>query len=236
VRPAAAGDRDVERRLRTLASACAAPAAAALVAVGTIVWMAAFGAGSGGFYGPGSAGGPGTSGNPGGIGGPGNLGSPGDWQASPPSGSFLVALGAMLLVLLASAAHGRILRRQGAGSGPAGGDTPATGGNGEAEAETGDGARPSWPSPRPAAWVAERLSAYSWATGVAFAMLGAAVVLGAGLALGGGAPFYGLVICLASLAVMAARWPRRATFDLSLISGRRPAASEETGDGTGPGP
>ncbi len=203
------------------------------MAVGTIVWMAAFGAGSGGPYGPGS---PVGAGGPGGAGNPGNLGSPGDWQASPPSGSFLVALGAMLLVLLASAAHGRILRRQGAGSGRAGGDTPATGGDGEAEAETGDEARSSWPSPRPAAWVAERLSAYSWATGVAFAMLGAAVVLGAGLALGGRAPFYGLVICLASLAVMAARWPRRATFDLALIAGRRPDTSEETRDGTGPGP
>jgi hypothetical protein len=183
--PAAAGDREVERRLRALASACAAPAAAALVASGMVGWMAA-------------RGGSGAAVDLGNLRNPGN--SP-DWQASPPFDSFLIALGAMLLVLLASAVHGRILRRQGSGRAPA-----------------------------------ERLRAYSWATGVAFAMLAAAVALGAALALGGRAPFYGLVICLASLAVMAARWPRRATFDLVLSSGGWPDAPRETTDGPRPGP
>jgi hypothetical protein len=209
---AAAGDRDVERRLRTLASACAAPAAAALVAAGTIGWMAMRGAGSGGI---------------GDTSGPGN---PGNWQASPPSGSFLAAVGAMLLVLLASAAHGRILRRPGSDGSDGFGGSDGLDGSDRSDGSAGSDRA------GPAVWVAERLSAYSWATGVAFAMLAAAVALGAALALGGKAPFYGLVICLASLAVMAARWPRRATFDLALTRASRQEMPAETTDGTRPGP
>ena len=53
------------------------------------------------------------------------------------------------------------------------------------------------------------LGVYSRATAVHFAMLAVAVALGGMVALRGRAPFYGLVICLASLLSMAARWPRR---------------------------
>jgi hypothetical protein len=224
--PAAAGDRDVERRLRTLASACAAPAAAALVTAGTVGWMALRGGGSGG------AGGASAAGDP---------GNPASWEASPPFACFLVALGAMLLVLLASAVHGRILRREASGRAvAAAGEAPAGDEHHQAGAESGDEGRLIRPRRRPAGWLAERLSAYSWATAAAFAMLAAAVALGAALAFGGGAPLYGLVICLASLAVMGARWPRRGTFDLALGAAggwqdAAPSATVETSDGPGPG-
>jgi hypothetical protein len=112
----------------------------------------------------------------------------GDLLVSPPFESFLIAFGAMLLVLLASAVHGRILRRQAA-----------------AELE----------EPEPAA-AAARLRAYSWATGASFGMLTVAAALGAMVASAGKAPFYGLIICIAALLAMAARWPRRSGFDLAL--------------------
>jgi hypothetical protein len=74
------------------------------------------------------------------------------------------------------------------------------------------------------AWAAERLRAYSWATGILFAMLGVAAGLGVSVAFAGQAPFYGLVICLASLVGMAARWPRRSAFEVALEAERRPPA------------
>jgi hypothetical protein len=210
--PPAAGEHEVERRLRSLGSACAVPAAAALVVAVTIVWMAAARGGSAG-----------DPGRHGGLGSPGDFGG---WLAAPPSSdAFLVALGAMLLVLLASAVHGRILRRQETEQLPAGD------GLGETEAPP-----PAWQPSRSPAWIAKRLRAYSQATWAAFAMLAAAVALGAALALGGRAPFYGLVICLASLAVMGARWPRRATFDLALGPPREHDEPQETGDGARPVP
>lgn len=117
----------------------------------------------------------------------------GDLLASPPFESFLIAFGAMLLVLLASAVHGRILRRQTAAEleEPEEADDP-----GKAEAA--------------------RLRAYSWATGASFGMLAVAAALGAMVASAGKAPFYGLVICIAALFAMAARWPRRSGFDMAL--------------------
>ena len=117
----------------------------------------------------------------------------GDLLASPPFESFLIAFGAMLLVLLASAVHGRILRRQTAAEleEPEEADDP-----GKAEAA--------------------RLRAYSWATGASFGMLAVAAALGAMVASAGEAPFYGLVICIAALFAMAARWPRRSGFDMAL--------------------
>jgi hypothetical protein len=189
----------------------------------------------------------GGAGGAGGASAAGDPGNPASWEASPPFASFLVALGAMLLVLLASAVHGRILRREAAASGRAteasdAGETLPADERGEAGAESGDEGRLVRPRRRPAGWLAERLSAYSWATAAAFAMLAAAVALGAALAFGGGAPLYGLVICLASLAVMGARWPRRGTFDLALGAGGGPDAAppataeiSETSDGPGPG-
>jgi len=127
----------------------------------------------------------------------------GDLMESPPFDSFLVAAGAMLLVLLASAAHGRILRRQAAA------EPEESEAAGEAEALA------------PAA----RLRAYSWATGASFGMLTAAAALGAVVAITGKAPFYGLVICIAALFSMLARWPRRSGFDLALSSDRPDAVS-----------
>jgi hypothetical protein len=129
----------------------------------------------------------------------------GDLMESPPFDSFLVAAGAMLLVLLASAAYGRILRRQAAA------EPEESEEAGEAEA----------PAPAPAA----RLRAYSWATGASFGMLTAAAALGAVVAIAGRAPFYGLVICIAALFSMTARWPRRSGFDLALSSERPDAVS-----------
>jgi hypothetical protein len=135
----------------------------------------------------------------------------GDLMESPPVDSFLVALGAMLLVLLASAVYGRILRRL-ATSEP------------EEAAELEEAAEAEEPEARerPAA---ARLRAYSWATGASFGMLTVAAALGAMVASAGKAPLYGLVICIAALFSMAARWPRRSGFDLTLRSDREDAVS-----------
>jgi hypothetical protein len=182
--PAGTAARDeaaVERRLRRLGSRCAVPAAAALVAAGTIGWMAGRG------------------------------GAP-DWMASPPADSFLIALAGLLLVLLSSGVYGRILRRDAA-----------------PELEPDDGAAEERRRP-PLAWAEERLSAYSRATGIAFAMLTVAAGVGALVAIAGKAPLYGLVICLASLLSMAARWPRRSGFDLALEAEAPPPPA---GPGTG---
>jgi hypothetical protein len=122
----------------------------------------------------------------------------GDLMESPPFDSFLVALCAMLLVLLASAVYGRILRRQAAA---------------ELEEAAAEEA------------VAARLRAYTWATGVSFGMLLVAAALGAGVASAGKAPLYGVVICIAALFSMAARWPRRSGFDLALRSDREDGVS-----------
>ena len=137
----------------------------------------------------------------------------GDLLASPPFASFLVAFGAMLLVLLASAVHGRILRRQVAAEleeREAAEDREAAEGPQAEEKLAAENVEP----PRTPA--AARLRAYSWATGASFGMLAAAAALGAMVASAGKAPFYGLVICIAALFAMAARWPRRSGFDMAL--------------------
>jgi len=118
-------------------------------------------------------------------------------------------------VLLAGAVHGRIMR-------PAEPDESESESDGERDADAdaeAPGEAPAAP-PEAGAWAAARLHAYSWATGVSFAMLAAAAALGAAVAAAGRAPFYGLVICIASLLAMAARWPRRSGFDLALRSDR----------------
>lgn len=130
----------------------------------------------------------------------------GDLLESPPTDSFLISFAAMLLVLLASAVHARLLRR------------PASDERGDPEPEEeAVGASPE--REREAvgeAAVASRLRAFSWATGVAFAMLAAAAAAGAVVASAGKAPFYGLVICAATLFAMLARWPRRSAFEMTL--------------------
>jgi hypothetical protein len=139
-----------------------------------------------------------------------------DLMTSPPGDSFLIALGAMLLVLLASAVHRRILRPRLMAA------TEDDPGAPEAPAD-------SAPSRPPAA---ARLRAYSWATGVTFGMLAAAAALGALAASAGKALLYGLVICLATLIAMAGWWPRRSGVDLALSGGSEPP--DESGDRSGP--
>ncbi|HEY6320237.1 MAG TPA: hypothetical protein VJA16_01630 [Thermoanaerobaculia bacterium] len=141
----------------------------------------------------------------------------GDLMESPPIDSFLVALGAMLLVLLASAVYGRILRRQAAAEL-----------EDSAEAEevaAAEDAAAAEAAAAPERLAAARLRAYSWATGASFGMLAVAAVLAAIVAMTGRAPLYGLVICIAALFSMAGRWPRRSGFDLALRSDREDAVS-----------
>jgi hypothetical protein len=117
------------------------------------------------------------------------------WLGSPSGESFLMAVGALLLVILSSAARARVLRDA----------------REERSDEAGDGGGPAGPD----GW-AGWLRVYSRATGISFAMLGAAVALGGMAALRGRAPFYGLVICLASLLAMIVRWPRRSGFEVAM--------------------
>lgn len=158
----------------------------------------------------------------------------GGLMESPPFDSFLVAFGAMLLVLLASAVYGRILRRQAAAEleeAAAAEEAPSTqeaaGANDADDAEDAVEAEAAAEAEEAAARerAAARLRAYSWATGVSFGMLAVAAALGAGVASAGKAPLYGLVICIVALFSMAARWPRRSGFDLALKSDREDAVS-----------
>ncbi len=152
----------------------------------------------------------------------------------------MIAFGAMVLVLLSSAVHGRILRLPMPREEPAGaaaggetverlaGETAQAAGGETVEAageEGGSGTGDDWDAERRRrrAWSAGRLRAYSWAIGIGFAMLGVAAALGATVAIAGRAPFYGLVVCLASLLGMAARWPRRSAFEVALEAERGPA-------------
>jgi hypothetical protein len=141
----------------------------------------------------------------------------------PPAGSFLLALGALLMVLLSSGVHRRILRR--AVDAAAGEETV-----GEAQGLAGPGVAELAAARGGVAGERGLLAAYTWATGVSFGMLGVAVVAGALVGLGGGAPFYGLVICLASLLAMVVRWPRRGHFDVALERDSL-AAGEQQGPG-----
>jgi hypothetical protein len=234
--PAAAGDESggengedgaVARRLRVLGSACAALLVAVLATVAAIGWSAAR---------PGA----------------------GDLMESPPADSFLVAVGAMLLVLLASAAYGRILRRQAAAEleesvkaeEPEAREKLAAARKEPEEREELVAARKEpeeWEEEAQEKLAAEMgepeereeptegrrqrvapaaaLRAYSWATGASFGMLAMAAALGAMVASTGKAPFYGLVICIAALFSMVARWPRRSGFDLALRSDHTDAVS-----------
>jgi hypothetical protein len=204
--PAAAGDENggesgedgaVARRLRVLGAVCALLLVAVLATAAAIGWSAAR---------PGA----------------------GDLMESPPIDSFLVALGAMLLVLLASAVYGRLLRRQATSEVEEAAELEeAAEAEGAVEAEESAEAEEAVAAEEPEARerpAAARLRAYSWATGASFGMLTVAAALGAMVASTGKAPLYGLVICIAALFSMAARWPRRSGFDLTLRSdmGRRP--------------
>jgi hypothetical protein len=132
-----------------------------------------------------------------------------DFMASPPGDSFLAALCAMVLVLLASAAHGRILRRQAAAEIDDAAEMDGV--------DDPDGAATAGrPRPPAAAVTASRLSAYTWATGAWFGMLAVAAALGAVAAAGGRAPLYGLVVSVAVLFAMVARWPRRSGFEMAF--------------------
>src|SRR5258708_734066 len=137
-------------------------------------------------------------------------------MTSPPADSFLIAVGAMLLALLASAVHRRILRQPASDLD----DDPA----GEPDGDRGgepDG-EPNAPAHRrpPRAAAAVRARAHYLATAGSLGMLAAAAARGAVVALGGRALFYGLVICLAALIGMVARWPRRSGFDLFDVADR----------------
>jgi hypothetical protein len=183
------GQEAVEERLRRLSSACAVPAAAAVVTVGALGWAAERDGGAA-------------------------------LLVQPPAGSFLIALGALLMVLLSSGVRRRILERAvdaAAGEEPGGGarEMPDPG---AADPAVARGGAPGEAGER------ALLGAYSRATGVSFGMLGVAVVAGALVGLAGGAPFYGLVICMASLLAMVVRWPRRGSFDVALE--REPPAPE----------
>jgi hypothetical protein len=235
--PAAkAGEDDVERRLRALGSSCAVPAAAVLVTSGVVGWKA--------------------------VGA-----SAADWMNSAPGGSFLAAVCGMLLVLLASAAYGRILRRQADLEAEAAADLEGAGEARDVEAVVGEGgampsaaaaaaaavaaaaeaaaepaavaaapaaaapaaaapaaAAPAAASPEAAAALA-RLRAFSWATGTCFGMLAVAAVLGALAADGGKAPLLGVVVCVAVVFAMRARWPTRGAFESAF-----PATGQDGGE------
>jgi len=240
--PAAkAGENDVERRLRALGSSCAVPAAAVLVTSGVVGWKA--------------------------VGA-----SAADWMNSAPGGSFLAAVCGMLLVLLASAAYGRILRRQADLEAEEAADLEGAGEARDVEAVVGEGgampsaaaaaaaavaaaaeaaaepaavaaapaaaapaaaapaaaapaaAAPAAASPEAAAALA-RLRAFSWATGTCFGMLAVAAVLGALAADGGKAPLLGVVVCVAVVFAMRARWPTRGAFESAF-----PATGQDGGE------
>jgi hypothetical protein len=103
---------------------------------------------------------------------------------TPTTVGFALAVGALVLVLLASAARAGILRR--------------------AREREADGEPPSG-SPI----LAVRFAVFERATLVCFAMLAVAAGCGLVAALAGRAPFYGLTVGAASTLGMAVRWPRR---------------------------
>lgn len=133
------------------------------------------------------------------------------WMESPETTPFGLAFGAMLLILLASAARRSVLRRALAGWEEA--DPP----DDASVAPAGSGAR---------AGVA--LAAYRRSIRASFAMLAAAAALGLTAALLSRTPFYGTVICATSGLVMAAIWPRRAPLAewLDSFAGPDPSAPE----------
>jgi hypothetical protein len=211
---APAEEDEVDARLRRLGAICAPLAAAVVVAVGAIVWVAERDEVSG-------------------------------WVTSPPANSFLVALGAMLLILLSSAAHTRLLRRDvDLDADEAAGDADELAGEADEAAReaaddvAGEAAGEAVAVPPPAvartaraARSAELLQAFWRATLVSFAMQALAAALGVAVALGGNAPFYGLVICLAALLGMVARWPRRRRFEMLLAEDEAGTPGSPAGGG-----
>jgi hypothetical protein len=104
---------------------------------------------------------------------------------APSTAAFGLAFGALILVLLSSAARSAVLRRAAEGDGEAG---------------------------TSAAW-RKRLSAFGRATRLCFVLLALAIVLGFIAGAGEHAPFYGVTVSAAGLLSMAVRWPRRAVLE-----------------------
>ncbi len=162
--------------------------------------------------------------------------------ASPPAASFLLAFGAMLLILLSRPLRANILRRADERELDADADDGDGAGDLAGAVERGDGAGLVAPAATPAQtemeailagaaprldagqqWddaASRRLDAFTWATLAGFAMLGAATAIGIWVAVAGSAVFYGLVICVAGLLAMAATWPRRSDLP-AQADGRR---------------
>jgi hypothetical protein len=161
----------------------------------------------------------------------------------PPTFPFLLALGAMIAVLLSSAARTAILRRavereeevrameeeeEGARADEgeearaeeeeeARADEEEEGAR--AKAEDAGAAGASAPNDRQDARLARRLAAYVRATQVSFGMQAAAAAGGLTAALVGGVPLYGLMVCTTSALAMSARWPRRVVVEDFVDSG-----------------
>jgi hypothetical protein len=166
----------------------------------------------------------------------------------PPTFPFLLALGAMIAVLLSSAARTAILRRAVEREEEARAMEEEEGvreeevraaeeeeGVREEEVraaeeeegvraeEEGVGAAGAWvPHDRQDARLARRLAAYVRATQVSFGMQAAAAAGGLTAALVGGVPLYGLMVCTTSALAMSARWPRRVVVEDFVDSGLPP--------------
>jgi hypothetical protein len=139
------------------------------------------------------------------------------WLGSPPSASFFLTTAALFMVVLTSAMRGRMMARP--PSAPDGdvapGDAREADGVGRAAAPAGTAER--WREP----W--SRYSRYTVAT---FVMLSLAIAAGASVGLVGHAPFYGVVLCLASLLAMVARWPRASVFE-AILEGEEAADADD---------
>jgi hypothetical protein len=160
----------------------------------------------------------------------------------PPTFPFLLALGAMIAVLLSSAARTAILRRamereeearaveeEGAQAEEEE-EEEARAEEEEARAEEEEaGARAEEegagaaavlvPPDRQDARLARRLAAYVRATQVSFGMQAVAAAGGLTAALVGRVPLYGLMVCTTSALAMSARWPRRVVVEDFVDSG-----------------
>ena len=133
----------------------------------------------------------------------------------PPTFPFLLALGAMIAVLLSSAARTAILRR----AVDREEDARAEADEAEEDEEDGGAADALVPHDRQDARLAQRLAAYVRATRVSFGMQAAAAAGGLTAALVGGVPLYGLMVCTTSALAMSARWPRRVVVEHFVASG-----------------
>jgi hypothetical protein len=123
------------------------------------------------------------------------------WQApevltkeTPSSLAFGLAFGGMLTVLLSSGVRAAVLRRA----------------VDREEADREEALEEGLPVPSTSE---RRLTSFTRATRLCFGMLGLASVLALLAAEAGRAPFYGLVVSIASLLGMAVRWPRRVVLE-----------------------